>query len=58
MNAPKMPRLPVEKRQELIGALLDRFLPQILMRRTKPAGSAEACDSRCPPQNDRQATSI
>lgn len=39
MNVTKVPRMPMEQRKELIGALLDRFLPKILPRSTKPAGT-------------------
>lgn len=42
MKAPKMPRLPMEKRKELIGALLDRFVPRVLPRRTKHVGSPQS----------------
>lgn len=40
MRPNKPPRLPAPKRQELIGALLDRFLPRALPDRKRPAQGA------------------
>lgn len=40
MSSPKHLRLPNPKRQELIGALLDRFLPWALPERMRPAREA------------------
>jgi len=40
MSPTKPPRLPAPKRQELIGALLDRFLPRALPERKRPEHGA------------------